>query len=231
MTTAASPATHRFPRGEKSGLERPARLRWLEARQPALRCVLALCRPYAPSAWASPTGKSLRALLTSPVPPHSHWSVTDTRQQAVFPKGSLRPVAAAQCAGGEDCWTDIAGTAVGVAGKLLRVYVQDHHAAAAAGLNLARRLARENASTPFADELKLLADEIADDRVKLGAVLRALDVEPSRLKIGLARAAERAARLKLNGRALGYSPLSRVIELEDAGSRNPRKEGPLERAC
>jgi len=75
-------------------------------------------------------------------------------------------------------------------------------------------MARENASSPFADELTRLADEIADDRTKLGAVLRALDVEPSRLKIALARAAERASRLKLNGRLLGYSPLSRVIELE-----------------
>ena len=105
------------------------------------------------------------------------------------------------------------------------MYLQDHHAAAAAGVNLARRIARENASTPFADELTLLADEIADDRVKLGAVLRALDVEPSRLKIGLARAAERAARLKLNGRVLGYSPLSRVIELETLGAGILAKRG------
>ena len=65
--------------------------------------------------------------------------------------------------------------------------------------------------------------------MKLGAVLRALEVEPSRLKIGLARAAERASRLKLNGRVLGYSPLSRVIELETLGAGI--LEGPsLERA-
>ncbi len=101
-----------------------------------------------------------------------------------------------------------------MAEKLLHVYVQDHHAAAAAGVSLVRRMARENASTPFADELARLADEIADDRAKLGAVLRTLDVEPSRLKIGIARAAERVSRLKLNGRLLGYSPLSRLIELE-----------------
>ena len=64
-------------------------------------------------------------------------------------------------------------------GKLLRVYLPDHHAASAAGVNLARRLARENASTPFADELTRLADEIADDREKLGSVLGELGVEPS----------------------------------------------------
>ena len=112
-----------------------------------------------------------------------------------------------------------------MAGKLLRVYLRDHHAAAAAGLGLARRMERENASTPFADELARLADEIADDRTKLGAVLRALDVEPSSLRIGLARAAERVARLKLNGRLLGYSPLSRLIELETLGSGILAKRG------
>ena len=112
-----------------------------------------------------------------------------------------------------------------MAAKLLRVYLQDHHAASAAGLNLARRLARENASTPFANELTQLADEIADDREKLGAVLRALGVEPSRVKIGLARAAERASRLKLNGRVLSYSPLSRVIELETLGAGILAKRG------
>lgn len=112
-----------------------------------------------------------------------------------------------------------------MAGKLLRVYVQDHHAASAAGLNLVRRLARENASTPFAGELSRLAAEIADDRARLGAVLRSLDVEPSRLKIGLARAAERVSRLKLNGRLLGYSPLSRVLELETLGAGILAKRG------
>ena len=112
-----------------------------------------------------------------------------------------------------------------MAGKLLRVYVQDHHAAAAAGLNLAQRMARENVSTPFAEELTLLADEIADDRAALGAVLRTLEVAPSRLKIGLARAAERASRLKLNGRVLGYSPLSRVIELETLAAGILAKRG------
>lgn len=36
----------------------------------------------------------------------------------------------------------------------------------------------------------------------------------SRVKHGLALAAERAGRLKLNGRLRGYSPLSRLLELE-----------------
>lgn len=97
---------------------------------------------------------------------------------------------------------------------LLGIYLRDHHAASAAGLNLARRLARENASTPFGDDLAGLVEQIAEDRAKLGAVLRAQAVEPSHVKLVLARAGERLSRLKLNGRVLRYSPLSRLIELE-----------------
>ena len=109
--------------------------------------------------------------------------------------------------------------------KLLRIYLQDHHAAAAAGLNLARRLAKENAATSFADDLAGLAEEIAEDRAELGTVLRAMSVEPSRVKIALARSAERLSRLKLNGRLLGYSPLSRLIELETLSAGIEAKRG------
>jgi hypothetical protein len=40
------------------------------------------------------------------------------------------------------------------------------------------------------------------------------DVSHDRVKVGAAWLAERAGRLKLNGRLLGRSPLSRLIELE-----------------
>jgi hypothetical protein len=109
--------------------------------------------------------------------------------------------------------------------KLLKIYLRDHHAAAAAGVNLARRLARENAATSFGDDLAGLAEEIAEDRAELGTVLQALSVEPSRVKIALARSAERFSRLKLNGRLLGYSPLSRLIELETLSAGIEAKRG------
>jgi hypothetical protein len=44
--------------------------------------------------------------------------------------------------------------------------------------------------------------------------MRRLGVDPDRIKVGAAWAAEKAGRLKLNGRVRGYSPLSRVVELE-----------------
>ena len=109
--------------------------------------------------------------------------------------------------------------------RLLGIYLRDHYAASAAGLNLSRRLARENASTSFGDDLAGLAEEIADDRSTLGAVLRALAVKPSRAKIVLARAAERLSRLKPNGRVLQYSPLSRLIELETLAAGIEAKRG------
>jgi hypothetical protein len=109
--------------------------------------------------------------------------------------------------------------------KLLRIYLQDHYAASAAGLNLARRLARENAGTSFADDLTRLANEIAEDRAELGTVLRVLGVEPSRVKVVLARSVERLSRLKLNGRLLDYSPLSRLIELETLSAGIEAKRG------
>jgi hypothetical protein len=44
--------------------------------------------------------------------------------------------------------------------------------------------------------------------------MRALDVKVDRLKVIAGWGAEKVGRLKLNGRLLGYSPLSRLVELE-----------------
>jgi broad specificity phosphatase PhoE len=53
-----------------------------------------------------------------------------------------------------------------------------------------------------------------EDRETLGRVMTAVDAPRSPLKPLLSRAAERAGRLKLNGRIRSYSPLSRLLELE-----------------
>ena len=98
--------------------------------------------------------------------------------------------------------------------RLLEIYLADHAAAATAGLELALRTARSNASTPFGDALRGLADEIEDDRRTLRRVVSELGFKESRTKEALAWAAERVGRLKLNGQLTGYSPLSRVLELE-----------------
>ena len=89
--------------------------------------------------------------------------------------------------------------------RLLRIYLQDHHAASAGGVALARR-----ALGPHHP----VAKQIARDRETLEDVLRQLSVRPSAIKIAAVRVAERAGRLKLNGTLFKRSPLSRVVELE-----------------
>jgi hypothetical protein len=98
--------------------------------------------------------------------------------------------------------------------RLLATYLNDHLAGATGGVELARRACGANRGTPFEDPLCRLATEIEEDRDALVDVMRRLGVARDPVKIALAWAAEKGGRLKLNGRLTGYSPLSRVLELE-----------------
>jgi hypothetical protein len=98
--------------------------------------------------------------------------------------------------------------------KLLSIYLNDHLAGASGGRELAARAAGSNKGTEYGDFLERLLAEIEDDRAALVEVMRRLDIGEDRLKQAAAWAAEKAGRLKLNGRVLGYSPLSRLIELD-----------------
>jgi hypothetical protein len=97
---------------------------------------------------------------------------------------------------------------------LLKTYLQDHHAGATAGLELARRTAGANDDNEYGPELERIADEIAEDREMLEQVMERLEVKPSKLKDAGGWTAEKFGRLKPNNRLLSYSPLSRVIEVE-----------------
>jgi hypothetical protein len=99
-------------------------------------------------------------------------------------------------------------------GRLLAIYLRDHHALLIALLELARRMggaARGEEEQGFAAEVAHIAD---DDRTGLEAFLGRLDSAPSRTRGSAVRAAEKLGRLKLNGRVLRPSPLSAVTELE-----------------
>jgi hypothetical protein len=98
--------------------------------------------------------------------------------------------------------------------ELLAIYLQDHLAASTAGLELVKRAHGANRRSEFGAPLAALRDDIAADRATLLEVMRRLDVGRDRVKETVGWAAEKAGRLKLNGRLLGYSPLSRVVELE-----------------
>ena len=79
---------------------------------------------------------------------------------------------------------------------------------------LARRAQRNNRGTDLGDTLARVADAIAEDVRTFEAIMRRLGLPRSAAKPALATAAERVARLKLNGRLRGYSPLSRFLELD-----------------
>jgi hypothetical protein len=98
--------------------------------------------------------------------------------------------------------------------KLLRIFMQDHLAASTAGAELARRIGGANRGTTFGDALSHVAEEIAEDRQALAGMLDDLGFKPDRAKNVGAWAGEKVGRLKLNGQLKGYSPLSRVEELE-----------------
>jgi hypothetical protein len=79
---------------------------------------------------------------------------------------------------------------------------------------VARRAARENRGSEAGSALGRVAQEITEDVAAFEAMMRRLGVRRNRAKVGLAIAAERAGRLKLNGGIGGYQPLSRFAELE-----------------
>jgi hypothetical protein len=101
------------------------------------------------------------------------------------------------------------------ADKFLAIYLNDHLAGATLGVELARRLRSSNEGDPeFGGPLAQICAEVEEDEETLERLMERLQVGRDPLKPTLAKAAERLGRLKLNGRLWGYSPLSRVLELE-----------------
>src|SRR5690349_17051443 len=98
--------------------------------------------------------------------------------------------------------------------RLLGIYVNDHRAASAAAISLAKRCQRENAGSPLGDVLASLVPDIEEDAATLNQVAEVLGARSDPVKVGAARAGEVLSRLKLNGQLRGYSPLSRLIEIE-----------------
>jgi hypothetical protein len=99
--------------------------------------------------------------------------------------------------------------------RLLSIYLNDHLAGAALGVQLARRLQASNRdSAEFGSALEQVRAEIESDRETLAQVMDRLGVSQGKLKPAAAWLAEKLGRLKLNGQLRGYSPLSRLVELE-----------------
>ena len=98
--------------------------------------------------------------------------------------------------------------------KLRGIYLNDHLAGAVVGGELARRAAGSNEGGELGEFLARLAQDVDADRAALEDVMERLGVRADPVKRSLAWGAEKVGRLKPNGQLLGYSPLSRLIELE-----------------
>jgi hypothetical protein len=97
---------------------------------------------------------------------------------------------------------------------LLSIYLNDHLAGSVMGVELARRTKASNEGTELGRVLDEICAEIEADQRTLREVMGHLGVAPSKVKPRAAWLAEKVGRLKPNGRLRGYSPLSRVVELE-----------------
>jgi hypothetical protein len=102
----------------------------------------------------------------------------------------------------------------GARSVLLAIYLNDHLAAATTARELARRTAASNRGSDYGPFLAELAEQIEIDRKALLGIMDRLSVGVDRIKVIGGWGAEKLGRFKLNGRVLGYSPLSRLVELE-----------------
>jgi len=96
----------------------------------------------------------------------------------------------------------------------LSIYLNDHLMGSTAAVERARLAALSNRDNEYGQFLARLAREIEEDRASLRRIMRAHGVGADRVKQALGWAGEKFGRLKLNGRVIGYSPLSRLLELE-----------------
>ncbi|NLF90387.1 MAG: NAD-dependent epimerase/dehydratase family protein [Corynebacterium marinum] len=108
---------------------------------------------------------------------------------------------------------------------LLGLYLSDHLTGATAGVNRIERMAEDFVDTPVYADLASLADEIRADRELLRIIIDDLGFPRRPYRQAAAWAAERAGRLKLNGRVVQRSPMTLLLEAELMRSAVAGKKG------
>lgn len=98
--------------------------------------------------------------------------------------------------------------------KLLRIYMNDHLASATAASEVAKRMAASNLSSELGRFLDRCVVEFKEEAQHLEETISASGLPVGHHKKAAGWLGEKAGRLKLNGRLIGYSPLSRIVELE-----------------
>lgn len=98
--------------------------------------------------------------------------------------------------------------------RRLRIYLSDHLATTIATRELAKRSLGRNRGSELGAFLEGFLQDHSRERAVLVEAMRRMGVAPQTFKVAAAWMAERVGRLKLNGQLSGYSPLSRLIEIE-----------------
>jgi hypothetical protein len=123
--------------------------------------------------------------------------------------------------------------------ELLGVYLNDHLAGSAAGLELAETLRDNNQGTELGNVMAALHRDIEQDRATLEELMDRLEVTRHRVKEAAGWMLERLSRLRLNPALTGSADLTRLLEtealslgiegkqlmwqaLKDAAARDPR---------
>jgi hypothetical protein len=97
--------------------------------------------------------------------------------------------------------------------KYLSIYLNDHLGGSKFGISLARRIAKSSEGTT-GSVFDQVADEIEEDRKTLRKIMVELGIRKGGVKRALAAVGEKLSRFKPNGKLVGRSPLTPVIEME-----------------
>lgn len=96
----------------------------------------------------------------------------------------------------------------------LCAYLQDHLAGAAAGSEIARRIADEYRKPPLGTFLADLARDIEFDKATLERIMAGLEVPEGRLKQAVGWVGEKVSRLKFSEGMTGDPALKQLMEFE-----------------
>jgi hypothetical protein len=98
--------------------------------------------------------------------------------------------------------------------ELLGVYLNDHLAGSAAGIELAGKLRDNHQGTELGKVMTALHRDISEDRDTLEELMRTLEVEPHPVKEAAGWMLEKLSRLRLNPALTGSAELTRLLETE-----------------
>ncbi|WP_153504603.1 hypothetical protein [Cumulibacter manganitolerans] len=97
---------------------------------------------------------------------------------------------------------------------LLGLYLSDHVSGATAGIARVSRMAKDYADSPYGGKLSLIANELYEERELLRDTMRRKELSIRPYRQVAAAVFEQLGRLKLNGRLLGTSPMTPLLEAE-----------------